>query len=542
MTDENPAQDVRHCESRYVAAFDTLGEATAHGLLAVDTSGRIVYANSSVERLFGYTVEELTGQLVELLVPEQFRGDHVRYRSSANLVNDTTRTMGAGREVSGRNKLGEMIPLDIQLRRSQTKDGSVIVATLFDLRPRLAAEQALRDAKEEAERANRAKSEFLTIMSHELRTPMNGILGFGQLLDGEFFGPLNAEQKEFVQSLLSSGNHLLSLINEVLELSKIETGKLTVSVEQVDVVNVVKSVYTSLTHLALQYGIGIDVAECYDDIPLVLADATRISQCLYNLGSNAIKYNRPNGTVLFSIKVLAGHKVRISVTDTGIGIPADRQSELFQPFNRLGAEQKAIEGTGVGLALTRQLAELMGGSLGYTSTEGVGSTFWVELPIYQPNKEEADTVQETEFQVAARNFKLLYVEDNYMNRQLISAICTTIKNVTLIEANDGRSGLEALRNEKPDVVLLDINLPDQNGFALLQQIKRDPEFALTPVLALSANAMPHHIERGLSAGFFRYLSKPIIVAKIVEAINEAFDASIKGRRSDPDKRSALVGV
>jgi len=415
---------------------------------------------------------------------------------------------------------GEVRHIQIGAKIIRGADGRAIrlIGTTIDV-------TELREAKEEAERASRAKSEFLTIMSHELRTPMNGVLGFAQLLETQIFGTLNEKQGEFAAAILDSGNHLLKLIDEVLELSKIETGKLSISMEPSDVSSVCKAVVAALSHLADKTGIEIEAGDYGADLPRVLVDRTRLSQCLYNLGSNAIKYNREGGSVTFSYAVLADGTIRIAVRDTGHGIPQDRLAELFQPFNRLGAEQKAIEGTGVGLALSLKLANLMGGSIGVESREGEGSTFWIDLPPYRPTTPDPTIIVKPErAAVPKRGFRLLHIEDNPMNRLLMANICMAMSEVELIEAGDARAGLQAAHEARPDVIVLDINLPDRNGYAVLQEIRDDPDLAGTPVIALSANAMPADMRRGLKAGFFQYLAKPIDVADFLQVIDAALTA------------------
>jgi signal transduction histidine kinase/ActR/RegA family two-component response regulator len=412
------------------------------------------------------------------------------------------------------NELGRALAQAQQLiaQRVTERDRAVIAEHRMDVEKRAADE------------ANRTKSEFLAMMSHELRTPMNGVLGFAQLLGGEHFGPLSTKQKEFVDHILASGHHLLELINDILDLSKIESGRLAVSLERVDLLPLVSSVMATLAQPAEKAGIALDAGDCGAGMPPVRADRVRLAQALLNLGSNAIKYNRPSGTVTLGTERLGDDRVRITVSDTGVGIPAQRQGEIFQPFNRLGAEQRGTEGTGIGLALTRRLVGLMGGEVGFASTEGVGSRFWIDIPVHVASAAPtgvAAVAPSDAGGLAAAAFSVLYIEDNPANRALVRNVLATLKQVRLREAPDAASGLALARAVPPDIVVVDVNLPDLDGYAVLRALRQLPALAATPVLALSANALPRDISRGMQAGFFRYLTKPLDVNAFLGALEAA---------------------
>jgi len=393
-----------------------------------------------------------------------------------------------------------------------------MLGVVQDITRRKQAEEALLLSQREAERANRAKSEFLSSMSHELRTPLNAILGFGQLLQADTANPLSQPQNEGVQQILKAGWHLLELINEVLDLAKIEAGKIDLSIENLDPTEVMRECADFISPLAQKRGIELT---CQMDTAFVVpADRTRLKQALLNLLANAVKYNRDNGTIHCTIETIDGDKVRISVADTGVGLTPIQQAGLFQPFNRLGAEYTTVEGTGIGLALTRNLVELMGGNVGVESTPGQGSAFWIDLPAgvqAAPNDRQYDAGN-----LAALSKKqktVLYVEDNPANLRLVAQIFAAYPEIRLITAHTAELGLEVARLQRPHLIILDINLPGMNGYELCGQLRLG-ETAGIPVAALSANALPRDIERGLAAGFVRYFTKPLQITEFVSAVRE----------------------
>lgn len=405
-------------------------------------------------------------------------------------------------------------------------------------------EAQLIQAREAADSANLAKSEFLSSMSHELRTPMNAIIGFAQML--EYDNGLNADQQDNVLEILKAGRHLLELINEVLDLAKIESGHINLSMEPVSLAMLSGDCLQLIQPLAQERGITLHVA-----LPpeiAVFSDRARLKQILINLLSNAIKYNNTDGEVWLTADMVTdadstasainqAEYVRVLVRDTGPGIAPEKIAELFQPFNRLGAEASGIEGTGIGLTITQRLTELIGGKVGVSSIVGVGSTFWVELPWSRTQKVGADetahdvsiTLGRTGATAFVREASVLAIDDNPANLKLITQMLGRRQNLHLHTAHTPELGLELALMHQPDLILLDINMPSMDGYRVLKILKAEPRLKDTPVIAITANAMPRDIERGMAAGFADYMTKPLDLARFIATINRYLSDSKETR-------------
>jgi PAS domain S-box-containing protein len=410
----------------------------------------------------------------------------------------------------------------------RTPEGG-LVKTIWDLTDDQKHAEELAEARTLAEAASAAKSDFLSSMSHELRTPLNAVLGFAQLLQRDRREPLTDRHKERVAQILAGGQHLLRLIDDILDLSRIEAGGMAVSVEPVAVTEVVSEVARNLGPMTAKLGLRIVVTPPPPDVPTVMADRTRLSQIVMNLGSNAIKYNRPSGSVTFEVSVPSAAVVRVSVRDTGIGVPADKQDKLFRPFQRAGQETGPIEGTGIGLLITKRLAQMMGGEVGFHSVEGQGSTFWVDLPVQASRSTGSVPPQRAPLAASglapsARGRQVVYIEDNPANVVFMRDLVSTFDDVNLVAAPTAEMGLALVRQRPPDVVLMDINLPGMNGFEALRELRSDEATRKVPVIALTAAASERDRQRGLQLGFFRYLTKPVRVDEIIEALESLFGA------------------
>ena len=386
----------------------------------------------------------------------------------------------------------------------------------------------------EAVISNNHKSAFISSLNHELRTPMNAVLGFAQMLEINEREPLSENQKSAVEHILRNGNHLLELIDQMLELNKIEAGTLPLHMEDIPARDVLhESLYL------IQARANQDKIEIIDDtgsesLPLLWTDSTRLIQVLLNLLSNAVKYNREGGRVSIACREVHGGMLRLSVIDNGLGIAAELQDKLFMPFERLGHELGQIDGTGIGLSITQQIVEKLGGHIGFESEQGSGSHFWVDIPLSSKTVDqgEQDDVAASEALQAepgaadSESHTLLYIEDNPDNLHLVEAIIDQYKNLHLLSAPNSLIGFDLATSKKPDLILMDINLPGMNGLQAMKRLRSTAETRLIPIIALTSNSMPQDIEAGLQAGFDGYLTKPIKVSELMQAIEQTLDKTI----------------
>jgi len=381
----------------------------------------------------------------------------------------------------------------------------------------------LEKSKQEAILANKAKSEFLSRMSHELRTPMNAVLGFSELLLDD--SALGEQQCADIKRIKSAGEHLLSLINEILDISRIESGRLNVSMEPVALSELVHECIQLVYEQAKKMEIELHVQsiQLYEDI-FVYADQMRLKQVLLNLISNAIKYNRLGGTVWVEWSAHENDRIHIGIRDNGIGVPQKMHDQLFQPFNRLGAEHTNIEGTGIGLVITKRLVELMDGEIGFSSSKEDGTTFWLKLTKADKDQNTTDFASDQVhnlYQNPLPKFKLLYIEDNKNNLELIKQFIQKISAADILHAPSAELGIDIARANQPDIILMDINLPGMNGYEALLQLRKHPETSAIPVIAISANAMPSDLIKGRQAGFHEYISKPVNFSHLSQSLQTA---------------------
>jgi signal transduction histidine kinase/ActR/RegA family two-component response regulator len=409
----------------------------------------------------------------------------------------------------------------LRINDRRTAEGG-LVKTIWDTTQDERLAHELREARAAAEAASAAKSGFLSAMSHELRTPLNAILGFAQLLTRDKREPLSERHRDRAEHILRGGEHLLRLINDILDLSRIEAGRISISLEPVGVAEVLEEVRRTLEPIAARQGISLEIAALPDPLPMVITDRTRFAQILMNLGGNAIKYNRPAGSARFEVAASAAGSVRVTVIDTGIGVPLAQQDKLFQPFQRAGQEAGPIEGTGIGLVITKRLAELMHGAVGFRSVPDQGSAFWVEMPVHVSAAAPAPIAPAREPAAAPQrghaHHLVLYVEDNPANVVFMRDLMSTLEGIELVTLPTAELGVELARARQPALVLMDINLPGMSGLDALRTLQASPETAHIPVIALTAAASERERQRGMEAGFYRYLTKPVRVDELIDAV------------------------
>jgi PAS domain S-box-containing protein len=522
---------LRVSEEKLAVTLNSIGDA----VIATDAAGLVALMNPLAEKLTGWMKADAIGRSVDeifCILNEETRqpavvpvAETLTYGTLHGLANHTTLI---ARDHSECSIADSCAPI-------RDHDGPVVGAILVfrDVTERTRLDRELHEknvelesAKSVAEKASLAKSEFLSSMSHELRSPLNAILGFAQLMESDS-PPPSPVQKQSIEQISQAGWHLLTLINEVLDLVKVESGQVTISPEPVSLSEVMLECRSMIELQARQRSIQL-IFPHFDNPYFVRADRTRVKQVIINLLSNATKYNLERGVIEVTCNENAPGRIRVSIRDSGAGLSPQQLAQLFQAFNRLGQETSGVEGTGIGLVVAKRLVELMGGVIGVESAVGVGSVFWFELhAVSEPRLSvEADNIAislKPHSLIGARLRTVLYVEDNPANLKLVEQIIARHPDLRLLTAVSGSSGIEVARNFQPDVILMDINLPDISGIEALKILSLDPSTARIPIVALSANAMPRDIKKGLEAGFFRYITKPIKINEFMDALNLAFD-------------------
>jgi PAS domain S-box-containing protein len=502
-------------------------EAVQEAFLLFDENDRVMMVNSAARELLGPVGDApISGRTFEDLLRASIAAgvDDLGGESAESWY---ARRLAYHQNPSGVLDLRTRNGRSIRITERRTADHGT-VTMVADISDDVQRADDLRRARVQAEAASEAKSEFLSSMSHELRTPLNAILGFAQLLERDRKQPLSERQLERLSHVLRGGEHLLRLIDDVLDLSRIESGRLLVSSEPVEIAAVLAEVIHTLEPMASRARIQLVPPVVPSQTPPVIADRTRLAQVLMNLGSNAIKYGKVDGHVAFRTEP-GSRSVRITVIDNGIGIPDDKRDRIFDPFQRAGQEAGPIEGTGIGLTISRRLAELMRGSVGFRSQLGEGSEFWIELPAHLDQALDAPgatggAAVPSRLASGERRHTIVYVEDNPSNIAFMRDLVEELPSVELLTAPTAEIGLELIRGHLPDVVIMDINLPGMSGFEAVRRLREWPETRDIPVIGLSAAALPRDTTRATEAGFHRYLTKPVKVDELTEALERLLEA------------------
>lgn len=516
--------EARRATSYLVSAVESIEDAFA----VYDEDDRVVLVNSTFRELFGHAVEgPIVGRhfeelLTAIIAAHEFRIDG----QGADQLHELW--LRYHRDPIGSLELHTTGRTLRVVERRTAERGTV--ALFVDITEERAQADELRKARTLAEAASEAKSEFLASMSHELRTPLNAVLGFAQLLQRDKKEPLTVRQRERIDHVVNGGEHLLHLIDEVLDLARIEAGGLMISPEPLEVADVLGSVVETLQPLAQRASIELTATLRSAS---VIADRTRLAQILINFGSNAIKYNRAHGHVRFTIERAAREShLRIACSDDGIGIPAEHHARIFEPFHRAGQETGPIQGTGIGLTICRRLAERMTAVVGFTSELGRGSTFWVDVPRAEPIQTTSARHPTPPAGSPLRHqprHLVVYIEDNPSNQAFMQAVLAELPGVELVTAATAELGLEIIHARRPSVIIMDINLPGMSGIDATKLLKQAPATAAIPVVALSAAALGRDTMRAEDAGFFRYLTKPVDVDELLAVLGELIAAEPASR-------------